>query len=157
MRKSFISLIILISFPLLVAAGFNFGFIKAVKKKVEKLDKKVQTKKAKAISSIPVSEVIVGSWTYGVSSNNDEYSVQQTTDGGYIIATASGSTNVDIWLLKTDSNGNKLWDKTFGGVGNENAYSVQQTSDGGYIIAGSSNSSGGGNHDFWLIKTDSSG
>ena len=71
------------------------------------------------------------------------HSVQQTTDDGYVITTAHGS------LIKTDSNGNVEWTKTFGGSCNC-GNSVQQTSDGGYVI-------GGGGSDVCLIKTDSNG
>jgi len=60
-------------------------------------------------------------------------SVQQTTDGGYVIA---GGTGMDIWLIRTDENGLKLWDKTFGSSGVDHGNSVQQTTDGGFIIAG---------------------
>jgi hypothetical protein len=59
--------------------------------------------------------------------------------------------------VKTDSNGNKQWDKTFGGTDWDVALSVQQTSDGGYILAGKTNSYGAGLGDFWLVKTDSNG
>ncbi|AKX94984.1 S-layer homology domain-containing protein [Neomoorella thermoacetica] len=86
------------------------------------------------------------------------YSVQQTSDGGYIIV---GSTQFrgagDVYLIKTDANGNKLWEKTFGGSGSDEGYSVQQTTDGGYIIAGSTHSYGGGDDDVYLIKTDANG
>jgi len=60
-------------------------------------------------------------------------------------------------LIKTDSSGNKLWDKTYGGALNDEAYSVIQTEDDGYALAGSTYAFGAGLWDAWLIKTDSSG
>ncbi|HDN58708.1 MAG TPA: hypothetical protein ENF20_01990, partial [Candidatus Marinimicrobia bacterium] len=98
--------------------------------------------------------------TFGGTDYDRSYSVQQTSDGGYIIAGTTesyGAGNGDFWLVKTDSNGNKQWDKTFGGTNIDGASSVQQTSDGGYILAGYTGSYGAGNFDFWLVKTDSEG
>ena len=96
--------------------------------------------------------------TFGGNSNDIGYSVQQTTDGGYIITGyTSSSGNIDIWLIKTDSNGDSLWTKTFGGSGDDLGQSVQQTTDGGYIITGYTTSFGNGYYDVWLIKTDSNG
>ena len=72
--------------------------------------------------------------TLGGKLNDRGYSVQQATDGGFIIAgyTASFGTEAnDIYFIKTDPNGNLLWQKTFGRGFNDYGYSVRQTSDGG--------------------------
>ncbi len=98
--------------------------------------------------------------TFGGSGGDGAFSVQQTSDGGYILAgytNSYGAGNEGFWLIKTDANGIKQWDKTFGGSGSEEAWSVQQTSDGGYILAGGTNSYGTGDYDAWLIKTDAWG
>jgi hypothetical protein len=74
--------------------------------------------------------------TFGGSENDWGHSMQQTTDGGYIIAGLTVSIengNIDAWLIKTDSNGDSLWTKTFGGNDDDMGHSVQQTLDGGYI------------------------
>jgi type IX secretion system substrate protein len=99
-----------------------------------------------------------GNWlwskTYGGANGDVSYSVQQTTDGGYIIAGSTssfGAGQSDVYLIKTDTIGNLVWSKTFGGTGEDVAYCVQQTTDGGYIIAG-------GTFPFvYLIKTDANG
>jgi len=98
--------------------------------------------------------------TYGGSEWERGNSVQQTADGGYVIAGRTysfGAGNCDVWLIKTDANGDTLWTRTYGGSGADGGYSVRQTSDGGYIIAGWEDSFAGGGADVWIIRTDADG
>jgi hypothetical protein len=98
--------------------------------------------------------------TYGGTSSDVGTSVQQTTDSGYIITGTTHSFGVgmdDVYLIKTDSNGDTLWTKTYGGTGDDKGSSVQQTADSGYIITGMTNSLGDSEYDVYLIKTDSNG
>lgn len=88
-------------------------------------------------------------------------SVIQTSEGGYIIAglTAFQGFNVDrnVWLIKTDSNGNSLWDKNFGSPSADWAQSVFQTPDQGYVVGGYAGGEATGWGDFLIMKTDTAG
>jgi len=99
--------------------------------------------------------------TYGGSSIDYGNSVQQTMDGGYIIAGYTYSFGQglgdDAYLIKTNPQGDTLWTRISGGTYNDFGNSVQLTSDGGYIIAGGTNSLGAGDYDIFLIKANSSG
>ncbi len=93
------------------------------------------------------------------ASGGTAFSVQQTTDNGYIMAgSTTVSTGTQAWLIKTDADGTMSWNKTFNGAGASGgtAFSVQQTTDSGYIMAGESFKGSGGN-DALLIKTDANG
>ncbi len=88
--------------------------------------------------------------------------VQQTTDGGYIIAGCAGffspaDTSADVWLIKTDPRGDTLWTKKYGGNWREVGYSVHQTFDGGYIVCGETYSFGAGESDVYLIRANNWG
>jgi len=98
--------------------------------------------------------------TYGSGNRNVGHSVQQTNDGGFIIAGvtnySTAGENNDYWIIKTDENGDEEWNRTFGGDNNEDAWSILQTTDGGYSIIGDRDISST-NKDIWIIKTDANG
>ena len=100
------------------------------------------------------------------------HTIQQTTDGGYIVAGSTYSNDgdvtdnhgeMDVWVVKLDNAGNLQWQKCLGGSGFDTPRSIQQTSDSGYIVAGLSESNDGdvaGNHgdfDSWIVKLDNAG
>ena len=98
--------------------------------------------------------------TFGGTGGDAGYSVHQTMDGGFIIVGNTdmlGAGNPDVYLIKTDINGNSVWTKTFGGTNTDAGNSVQQTMDSCYIITGTTLSFGAGGIDVYLIKTDANG
>jgi hypothetical protein len=98
--------------------------------------------------------------TYGGSGNDYASSIQQTSDGGYIVAGVTpsfGAGDYDIWVLKLDTNGNVQWQNTYGGSNDDEAYSIQQTLDNGYIVGGYTYSFGAGFSDVWVLKLDANG
>lgn len=85
----------------------------------------------------------IWSKTFGGANDDAAYSVQITPDNGFIIVGETrsfGTGNNDVWIIKTDSEGNEIWSKTFGGANDDLAHSVQTTPDGGFIIAGETRS-----------------
>ncbi|MBL7923922.1 MAG: T9SS type A sorting domain-containing protein [Bacteroidia bacterium] len=120
--------------------------------------------------------------TIGGSRADELYTLERTSDGGYIIggfsnsgisgdktdpniSTGSSTYSADYWILKIDATGNIQWQNTIGGSGGDFLVSIRQTFDGGYILGGhsSSNSSGDktenamGPWDYWIVKTDEVG
>jgi len=98
--------------------------------------------------------------TYGGSGDDDAHSIQQTTDGGYIVVGETwsfGAGGRDIWVLKLSSTGAIEWQKTYGGIEDDCAWSIQQTSDGGCIVAGETGSFGARDKDIWILKLSSTG
>lgn len=109
---------------------------------------------------LPSSPDTLWTQTFGGNDHDHGESVQQTTDGGFIIAgytTSYGAGYADVYLVKTDGSGNEEWSQTFGGNSEDQGYSVRQTNDGGYVIVGRTMSYGAGYDDVYLIKTDASG
>jgi uncharacterized delta-60 repeat protein len=98
---------------------------------------------------------------YGGNASSDvATAIEQTTDGGYIVAGSTwsfGAGNGDVWVLKLNSTGSVTWGNAYGGNATDFASSVEQTADGGYIVAGSTDSFGAGDSDFWVSKLDSTG
>jgi hypothetical protein len=97
--------------------------------------------------------------TYGGAAA-DDVQFMIADDDGYILAGRTysfGEGDADLWLIKTDFNGNMIWNRTYGGPQTEWCWSIVKTSDDGYALLGRTNSYGSGNNDFWLVKTDSEG
>jgi PKD repeat protein len=121
-----------------------------------------------------MAQVPVIQWQKSLGGSGNDYanSVQQTADGGYIVAGYTSSVDGDVsgnhggndmWVVKLDNAGNIQWQKTLGGSGDDVATYVQQTADAGYIIAGNTSSNDGdvsgnhGNSDAWVVKLNSAG
>ncbi|MEW6379241.1 MAG: PQQ-binding-like beta-propeller repeat protein [bacterium] len=99
-----------------------------------------------------------GSWAKIFNKLGDDVarSIQQTDDGGYIVAGYTAADDTYCYILKLDSAGSLVWDRTFPDSGNGEAYSIQQTSDGGYIMGGYIVAEDGSN-DFYVLKLDGDG
>jgi hypothetical protein len=98
--------------------------------------------------------------TYGGTEADQANAIQQTSDGGYILAgytSSSGAGGQDAWLVKLNPDGTVAWSKTYGGTEDDAAHAVLQTIDGGYILAGFTESFGAGLSDVWVLKLDASG
>ncbi len=114
--------------------------------------------------------------TFGGTGTEELRSIVPTSDGGYLLGGFSNSNgsgeksengrgNEDYWVVKINTNGQKVWDKTFGGNGDDALLSMTITSDGGFLLAGHSSSPSGGDKsensrgglDYWVIKINANG
>lgn len=121
--------------------------------------------------------------TFGGSANDELQALVATPDGGYLLGGTSASSisgdksknnkgvlneygnwTSDYWIVKIDSLGNKLWDKTFGGNNDDNLTTLLPTTDGNYLLGGTSSSGISGDksqpsqgEDYWVVKIDANG
>lgn len=126
------------------------------------------------VSQFGIAQAPAIEWQKCLGGTTDDVasSIQQTTDGGYILAGYTRSNNGDVtgnhgnsdyWVVKLAAAGTIQWQKTLGGTEDEYAYSIQQTTDGGYIVAGYTLSNNGnvtgnhGNNDYWIVKLSATG
>ena len=102
---------------------------------------------------------LIWDYAFGSEANDGAISLQQTLDGGFIIAgwTELPGSDIDVLLVKTDQNGVIMWENTFDITDVERGNSVLQTDDCGYIIAGYTEIAGSNNADALLIKVDQDG
>ena len=97
---------------------------------------------------------------YGGNGDDSACSIQQTADGGYILAGMTqsfGAGGRDIWIIKLSTLGDIEWQQAYGGSDDNSVSSIQQTADGGYVVGGTTNSFGEGGDDFWIIKLSAAG
>jgi len=84
--------------------------------------------------------------------------VHQTADGGFIgTGCATPNANCDLFLVRTDADGNSLWERNFGGGSDDLGQSVIERPDGGFAVAGQTGSEGAGSWDAYVVRTDSEG
>ena len=111
-------------------------------------------------------------YTNRTFTGQDQIGIQQTSDGGYIVAGSTLSNDGDVignhgeddaWIVKLDNTGNIQWKRCYGGSGNDAAYSIRQTNDGGYVFTGYTTSTDGdltgisGTPGSWIVKIDGNG
>ncbi len=133
--------------------GLDFWAVKTDASGIKQWDKRYGGIDSEWLSSVVQtadSGFMFGGWTFSDSSGD----VSQNSRGGS-----------DFWILKTDKNGTRLWDKKYGGNSSDELYVVRQTTDLGYILGGTTSSDSSfevtsnskGNKDFWIVRTDVNG
>lgn len=124
------------------------------------------------ITRLDTSGNLLWQKSFGGSDDDEAISIQQISDGNFIVAGYSESNDGDVsdnyglrdfWVIKIDTAGSLLWQKSLGGSEYEVAFSIRQTTDGGFIIAGYTSSEDGqvsdnqGGYDIWIVKLNMSG
>ena len=98
--------------------------------------------------------------TYGGASGERGFSVAEVSTGGFIIVGSTksyGAGGRDLYIVRTNSTGGFLWNKTYGGTLFDTATDIKECSSGGFIIVGWTESYGEGGKDLWLLRTNASG
>ena len=139
------------------------AYATCTKQEIMKLiDRGFNKKDISAICSLDFKNSKIKTWqrTYGGKDYEQGYSITKTDDGGFMVVgdtTSYGNGRYDIYLIKIDKNGNKIWEKTFGGKYDENSRTIVKTDDGNFIIAANNESYGKGKSFMYLIKVDKNG
>ena len=98
--------------------------------------------------------------TFGGQGSDVGEAIIETTDGDFVICghtNSLGAGGKDVYLIKVDSTGRELWSRTYGGAESDLGVAVLEAAGGGYLVLGSTGSSGAGNRDVCLIRTDADG
>ena len=101
--------------------------------------------------------------TFGNGLTAKAYDIEQTADGGFFITgyiSQPSALGTDVYLVRTDSLGGLLWERTIGGLVTDlydYGFDAAITPEGGYVIAGKTISDEAQSYDGWILKTDSCG
>ena len=96
----------------------------------------------------------------GTPYNDHAGQVLETTEGGFMLIGGKGNSdeeNSDVWIIKTNSQGDSLWTRSYGGSQSDQGYDILVDEQGGFILLGSTESQGNGGKDIWLFKIDENG
>ena len=124
------------------------------------------------VIKISSTGILIWEKSFGGSEIDEARSIRQTADGNYLIVGDTRSTNLDVsqnsgaadlWMIKINSEGSLIWEKTLGGTNFDVGRSISKTQDNGFLISGSSRSIDGnlttnkGQNDALILKINSSG
>lgn len=132
------------------------GYIAICQKEISSSDRDSMLIKTDSAGNVEWSKT----YRYG-NGLDDLFSLIRASDGGYVMGGyANTLNNVNYWIVKTDSQGTKQWEKTYGEANWAASFARNacvETNDGGYIVTGITQAYGAGKNDLWIIKTDNNG